>query len=116
MGMVLRILAALVVLAVVPAQAAERWPSSVCAAIARDEKIVTELWRDHPWERALSRQSDLVMLQERCGVDVRAKLAADEAVTPPKLRGVATSISPQRRSTLCNTVKVGDEMSVTRCD
>ena len=54
------------------------WPPAVCAEIQRMEKMLTEDAR--PTDRPLLRIGLLFMQREHCGVDISAKLAADQKV------------------------------------
>jgi hypothetical protein len=100
---------------VVPAYAESvRWPANVCAELVAEEALVADAWRDHSRERAVGRQRILVMLRDGCGVDVRAKWAADSAAKPPG--GRTQKVSRSRTRTNCTTVKIDDELSNTVCN
>ena len=60
------------------AQAAD-YPEYVCADISNAEQATSLNFANSPRERAIARTALLVLLRDRCGVDVQAKLAADDA-------------------------------------
>jgi hypothetical protein len=107
------------------AQAAERWPANVCAEIAQGEKLARENLGKYPRELAFARQSELVLLQKHCGVDVTAKFAEDDKAIAAAAAAMPSSgplpetrrhKSPSRDPMFCNTVKIDGDLSSTVCN
>jgi hypothetical protein len=107
-------------LMVVPAaQAAQRWPQSVCRELAGLEQIDVKNYAGRPATLATARLDVLMLLQERCGVDVKAKLAADGATVHAADAAATRPAAYRRRSKdplTCTTFKIDDDMSHTLCD
>ena len=63
-----------------PAKEAEnkRWPAHVCAEIQRMERQV--IIGARPTDRGMTRIGLLLLQQHHCGIDVNAKIQADQAV------------------------------------
>lgn len=102
-------------LMVVSASAAEtRWPANVCEEIAQMEKITADSYAKLPTQRAHARAALLTQLKSRCGVDISAKWAADNAALEASVKA-----TPKRRSTstplTCATVNLGGGDSATQC-
>jgi len=107
------------VMAVSAAQAAQRWPANVCRELAALERVDAKTYAGRPATLATARLNVLMLLQERCGVDVKAKLAADSATTRAASGTGATSRAAYRRPKdplYCTTFRIGEDMSHTLCD
>lgn len=118
------------------------WSPGVCADILRMERMVTEDAR--PTDRGMLRIGLLLLQQQHCGVDIRAKVAADQrvldeaqrksqqrfqenieaaarAATPPPAPSVviqvpqASSAPDPTPSIHCFTTRLGGGMSTTNC-
>jgi hypothetical protein len=60
-------------------QASEQYPANVCIDISNAEQVASLNFANSPRERAIARTALLVLLRDRCVIDVGAKLAADDA-------------------------------------
>jgi hypothetical protein len=70
------------------AQAADQYPGKVCVDISKAEQVTSITFANSPRERALARTALLVLLRDRCGVNVDAKLLADDAA----MEGVGVTV------------------------
>ena len=99
------------------AQAAQRWPANVCRELAALERMDARAYAGRPAQLATARLNVLMLLQERCAVDVKAKLAADSAAG--RAANAATSRAAYRRPRdplYCTTFRIGEDISHTQCD
>jgi len=99
------------------AQAAERWPDNVCREVATIEKLDSKVYAGRPAALALARNDVLLMLQERCGVDVKAKMAADDAAS--RTADAAPAAVPPavvKQHMNCVTLKLDRDLATTNCD
>jgi hypothetical protein len=107
-------------LAVSAAQATQRWPRNVCRELRGLERIDVKSYAGRPATLATARLDVLMLLQERCGMDVMAKLAADDAAVHAAAAAAATSRADYRRRSrdplYCTTFKIEDDMSHTLCN
>jgi hypothetical protein len=94
------------------AHAAERWPPTVCAEILANAQDDSKAWGNFPWERRISRASNLIYLQNHCGVDVRALIAEYKAVRPPPTGPAGSS----GKSMVCKTVRHFNDNMITTCE
>jgi hypothetical protein len=102
------------------AQAAQRWPRNVCRELAGLERIDVKHYASRPASLATARLDVLMLLEERCGADVKARLAADDAAVHAAGAAAATTRAAYRRRSrdplYCTTFRINDDMSHMQCD
>jgi uncharacterized membrane protein YgcG len=119
------------------AHAGEPWPANVCETLAKYEQKDIGYAQGDPVKLAFGRSNVLRMLRNHCGIDIRAKEAADLAAVRAGYSGysdgggggdsgggggvgfvqpIEIDPNPKKPSMHCTTMALGGGMSATDCE